>query len=291
MNVTIPDIKFKNSKLSSLGFEIISLESLYQRFESGDIKYIDQPHRIHFHNIIIITGGQGQHLIDFNQFHLEAGRVLMINKGQIHSFDVHNKPQGKLIVFTDEFIDKVATAINLQIFSPTHFISSKLQGFTLSESQESTLLELIRLLQTELKIETPNLIFLQTLFTSMLLKVTEARPRIYLNKMNLAQTRCFERFILLLNEHFINTRDAHYYANLLGTTYKTLNKICKLATNRTSKQLIDAHTILEAKRRLSIDHYQIQQLAAYLGFDEPSNFVKYFKKHTLMTPNQFKKTQ
>ncbi|MFT2110621.1 AraC family transcriptional regulator [Marinomonas sp. 2405UD68-3] len=291
MSSIIPDVQFKNSELSRLGFEVVCLDNVYAQFEAKEIKYIDKPHRIHFYNIIIITDGQGVHSIDFNQFQIEKGRVLMINKGQIHAFDLVHKPKGKLIIFTDTFIDKVATAINLQIFSPTYFISSNLQGFTLSTRQESTLLELISLLNIELEIDTPNIEFLQTLFTSMLLKITEARPNIYRNPMNPLQTRCFERFIGTLNETFTQTRDAHYYAHLLGITYKTLNKICKLATNRTAKQLIDAHTILEAKRRLSIDNYQIQQLAEYLGFDEPSNFVKYFKKHTLMTPSQFKKSR
>ena len=71
-------------------------------------------------------------------------------------------------------------------------------------------------------------------------------------------------------------------------TYKSLNKICKLAVNQTAKQLIDAHTILEAKRKLVIEGIQVQELAYELGFEEVTNFVKYFKKHTLVTPSQFK---
>ena len=96
--------------------------------------------------------------------------------------------------------------------------------------------------------------------------------------------------MLLLEKNYTTLRDAKAYAELLSLTYKSLNEICKLSSTQTTKQLIDAHTILEAKRKLCIDDIRIQQLADELGFDEVTNFVKYFKKHTLLTPTQFKKS-
>ena len=66
-----------------------------------------------------------------------------------------------------------------------------------------------------------------------------------------------------------------------------MNKICKLATQQTAKQLIDAYIILNAKRALSIDKLQVKQVSDILGFDEATNFVKFFKKHTLMAPKLF----
>ena len=99
----------------------------------------------------------------------------------------------------------------------------------------------------------------------------------------------FSHFIRLLENEFITCRDASVYAEKLHTTYKTLNKTCKQNTQQTAKQLIDAYTILESKRRLVIDNQSIQQHAYELGFAEPSNFIKYFKKHTGLTPAQFRK--
>jgi|TARA_B110000902_G_scaffold265723_1_gene350866 AraC family transcriptional activator of pobA len=48
--------------------------------------------------------------------------------------------------------------------------------------------------------------------------------------------------------------------------------------------------VLEAKRQLVVENIQVNQLAYALGFDEVTNFIKYFKKHTLLTPTQFKKS-
>ncbi len=75
---------------------------------------------------------------------------------------------------------------------------------------------------------------------------------------------------------------------MLHISYKSLNQLCKQASGQTVKQLIDAHTILEIKRRLIIGRDKIQEIAYELGFDDVTYFVKFFKRHTQLTPSQFK---
>ena len=68
-----------------------------------------------------------------------------------------------------------------------------------------------------------------------------------------------------------------------------LNHICKEVIQKTAKQCIDDFIILEAKRNLINSGIKSTELTYQLGFTESTNFVKYFKKHTGLTPNQFKK--
>lgn len=285
----IPEIDFKDSELPEVGFEVIDLKKLYFRYESGKLPIIGIPHRISFHNLLYITEGSGEHFVDFNKFPVEKGNIIFINKGQVHTFDIKHKPCGKLIVFTDEYVQKVAAAIGVQILPPTHFMSNYLPSFKLEKSVESQLKRLIEIICYEFQASEINTKFLQALFAAFLIKTSEARPDIYHADMTQQQIDGFNRFISALGANYRYKRDAHYYAELTGVSYKTLNKLCKLATNKTAKQLIDSYIILEAKRRLVIDNIQIQQLSEDFGFDEVSNFVKYFKKHTLSTPTQFKK--
>lgn len=285
----IPNVHFKKQNLPDVGFEIIDLKDIYHRYDSGVLAIAGTPHRISFHNLLFITDGAGEHFVDFHKFPVAKGSVVFINQGQVHHFDVKNKPSGKLIVFTDSYIQKVASIVEMQILPPTHFMSSALPSFKLEPNTEEQLSTLVPVIEAEYQSKRVNIRFLQALFAAFLIKISEARPDIYHADMTQYQIALFNQFILVLEESYTTTRDAHFYAQQVGTTYKTLNKICKLATNKTAKQLIDAHTILEAKRRLTIDKVQIQQLSDSLGFDEASNFVKYFKKHTLLTPSQFRK--
>ena len=88
--------------------------------------------------------------------------------------------------------------------------------------------------------------------------------------------------------HFTESRNADFYAKKMNITYKHLNVICKEVVNITAKRFIDEFVILEAKRQLINSAVKSTELAFSLGFEEPTNFIKYFKKFTGLTPNRFK---
>ena len=43
--------------------------------------------------------------------------------------------------------------------------------------------------------------------------------------------------------------------------------------------------MLEAKRILAHTTESVKEIGYNLGFEEPTNFIKYFKKHSKFTPN------
>lgn len=102
----IPKIKFSPKNHKDIGIEIIELSDIYKRLNNEEISFSTKPHRVQFHNLLYITQGSGTHFIDFNTYTIQAGSVVFVNKNQIQAFDLVNKPQGKLIIFTDEFLDK-----------------------------------------------------------------------------------------------------------------------------------------------------------------------------------------
>lgn len=285
----IPKIKFSPKNHKDIGIEIIELSDIYKRLNNEEISFSTKPHRVQFHNLLYITQGSGTHFIDFNTYTIQAGSVVFVNKNQIQAFDLVNKPQGKLIIFTDEFLDNILSAMKKTVFAPNHLLVSYSPTFTLAPSMKATCSALLSEIEQEYQLTAPNLTFLHLLFSAVLTKLANARPQSHEHNLSESRAKKFNQFILLLEKNFTATRDAKKYADMLNMTYKSLNQICKLASNQTTKQLIDAHTILEAKRKLSIEGIRIQQLADDLGFDEVTNFVKYFKKNTLMTPSQFKK--
>ncbi len=83
-------------------------------------------------------------------------------------------------------------------------------------------------------------------------------------------------------------KNTTYYVNLLGINEKILSKEVKALTGKTPKVYIDSRTILEAKRLLSYSSLSIKEIGYNLGFDEPTNFNKFFRKHTAQTPAQFR---
>jgi AraC-like DNA-binding protein len=78
------------------------------------------------------------------------------------------------------------------------------------------------------------------------------------------------------------------YAELLGCSVRTLTRACLAATGRSAKQLIDERVALEAKRLLATTELPVADVGRQLGFDEPTNFGRFFAREAGMTPGGFR---
>jgi YesN/AraC family two-component response regulator len=98
----------------------------------------------------------------------------------------------------------------------------------------------------------------------------------------------FERFVDLVTRHHLKERGVGFYADKLCITPKYLSKIVKETSGQSAPEWIDQYVILEAKQMLKHSDLCIKEISDELNFANPSFFFKYFKKHTGMTPNQYR---
>lgn len=98
----------------------------------------------------------------------------------------------------------------------------------------------------------------------------------------------FIQFKNLVETNYTATRNVKDYANMLLTSTKLLNLAVKELTLNTAKTFIDNYVILEIKRSIVSSDKSFKQIAFENGFDEVTNFTKFFKKNTGTTPKQFK---
>ena len=91
-----------------------------------------------------------------------------------------------------------------------------------------------------------------------------------------------------LEQNFRKERSVNKYASELSMSDKQLHKACTSVLDKTPKQIIDERVILEAKRLLVHSKQAIKEVAYELGYDEPTNFIKYFRKHTSSSPSEFR---
>ena len=97
----LEQIEFINEEGQNKGFEIISLKSF---FESVDESFIKTSYRTSFYNLIFITGGKGVHEIDFLEYTIKAGDLLMISRNRVHRYSEFDSLEGYLIMFTEGFL-------------------------------------------------------------------------------------------------------------------------------------------------------------------------------------------
>ncbi|GGI71792.1 helix-turn-helix domain-containing protein [Shewanella gelidii] len=283
----VPTIGFNYEKSNDAELEIFDLETLAQRDVSAHSP--QNPHRITFFMMVFIERGQGVHMVDFKSYPFESGSIIFVRREQVHAFDFSGNPAGKVIIFTQAFLDQVHANMRLPNYTPTHLNQARSPVLLLDESSCQSAKSMIEEVLKEVSRERRDPLIVMYLFCSFSLMLHRLRPEERHDLLSQEQSVKLANFFDLLQVNYERIRDANWYATQIGTTYKTLNIICKLATDLTAKQMIDAFVTIEMKRRLVVGRVATQQIAFDFGFEDASNFVKYFKNQTQMTPSQFQK--
>ncbi len=90
-------------------------------------------------------------------------------------------------------------------------------------------------------------------------------------------------------QDFVKLKTASDFAEHLFLHPNYLNRQVKLSKGRTVSEIISARIEQEAKILLKLTNWNIAQIAYSLGFEEPSHFNSFFKKHTKVSPSDYRK--
>lgn len=283
MKNDIENIIFSRFVNQPIPFEFISLKELYRRCKESDYD-LSNPHRIKFNALILITEGESFHTIDFKEEILSPGVILPLTKDQVHSFNKEPTVKGYVISFEENFITENISEKNLFHFLHVYHTPSILIG----KENLGTLNPFLQLLES-LHLEANNIMkaeIINSAFMTLLFQIK--RLSIYQHKsFESKRFKDFIQFKQLITEFYHESHNAKDYAKKLAVSYKYLNDVCKQIGHKTAKAFLDSWLLLEAKRNISENKYTSQEIAYKMGFKEPSNFIRFFKKFTNLTPNQF----
>ncbi len=289
MKERIPKVFYKSKNHEVEGIEIISIQDLARRVNQLDHNP-EKPHQAAFYMFVFYTNGNSKHLVDFVWHEVKAHSLVYLSKGQINAFKFSTNIEGYIILFTETYFEKQLTKLpkdtiirlfNTQLFSPKIQIP-----------HSANVITYVELFYEEFYKKDNNYNIskiINYLYVIIFSKLEELKKHQTFHIKESVQFETFLKFKKLLSLNFHRSRNADFYAQQLNITYKHLNTISKDIINQTAKQFIDDFIILEAKRKLINSTIKSTELAFVLGFEEATNFIKYFKKHTGLTPNQFKK--
>jgi len=98
-----------------------------------------------------------------------------------------------------------------------------------------------------------------------------------------------DRFLKLVQMHCRQERQLDFYAQELCISSKYLAATVKTVTSKTAGDWIEDYVMLEAKAMLTNTDMTISQISDHLHFPDTSTFGKYFRRHTGLSPKEFKK--
>lgn len=279
----IRQVRFQPSAPTIGTIEVNTLDGI--RVSGGAEEFLT-PQRLDFELLLQVRSGAAVHTVDFTDYSLRVGDVLWIRAGQVHQWGAIDDIEGPVVLFGPHAVDdRTSTLIRSSRVRPqNHWPAADLADTPVDQTFD--------LLTSSADPPGPgrddlHQAALGHCLSALLVQLALVEPDGGTAKP--APTHeAFGWFRDQIEENFHTWHKVGEYADRLGYSPRTLNRLARRHTGLTAKELIDERVVLEAKRLLSHSDAPAADIAEQLGFDDASNFSSYFSRQAGMTPGAFR---
>ena len=258
-----------------LDVEVIDAEELRSRVASRPERGFE---RVDFQCFLFVRSGTYTHTVDFETHRCTAGSCLPIGPGQVHRFGPPSDWDGWILVMGSHLVPETVERL------PAHIRTD--------DTVAAAITELFERMAADAAGPADR---------ARLGELLAGQARVLVSRLALGESdsdaeHLIDPLVLQRYREYRAAVDQEYrrwhlvapYARHLGCSAKSLNRTCRAASDATAKQVIVERIILEAKRLLAHRHDTAARISVDLGFDEPTNFAKFFRRETGLTPAAFR---
>ncbi len=252
------------------------------RFKKEIRKTTPHKHNNYF-EILYLSQGSGYHFIDSRKFEVQPPVMYFIRREQVHCWELDSEPDGFVIIIKKAFIEESLDSGLKTLFAK---ISQQSSVYT---RDDATILSLFGLLTEANKKEGKYAFHIQEGLLKALLAIVLDAAKLVEHKAEI-NSNLYQSLLSLLSAEQMIKNKVHYYAEQLSTSPQNLNAACRKAVNQSSEEVLSEFIVSEAKRLLIYTDKTIAEISFALDFNDPSHFVKYFKRKTNQTPLTFRRS-
>ncbi|MCM1051604.1 MAG: helix-turn-helix domain-containing protein [Paenibacillus sp.] len=233
--------------------------------------------------------------LTYNLYHLRlsSGNMFIYNPGNILCINALESSRLNIMVFTREFVDEIGLKIeNVPLLYQT--IKYR-QIFSLTDSSCDGIRLLMETAENLLAMDKTGPYYgemLNSLFKSFIYRALHEIGTQYHDEatelLPASENSNFDKFMRLLEENYVRHHSIRFYSGKMGLTPKYLSLMIKKVSGKLATQWIDEYVILEAKNLIKYSSMSIQEVAYALNFPNQSFFGKYFKRHTGLSPKEYR---
>jgi len=277
---------------SATGFTIFNLKDI-----GFQLPYKSPSFRPGFFSFLFVKDGEGQYSIDEHTFNATPHTIYFTNPSNYRTFSWEKIKEVYLVTFDETFLKEY---ISKEIFDDFPFLLTEIVNPKTADKEFYSSAEQIYLQieQEYLQDHQNKFKIIGHLLAVLLYKIkeyfwTDYNP-IYEGNRNSQIVKSFKQ---LLEKHYRNLIDEKAevvfrvkdYADAQGLHPNYLSSVIKSKTGKPIAVWIADKTISTAKSLLQNSNLPIKEITWKLGFAEVAHFSNYFKKHTSLSPIQYRK--
>lgn len=243
------------------------------------------PHRKTVNDCMFITKGMAERRLGVHSHSLRSCDFMLVPKLMVSATTQYSSDiEGYYFHFSDDFI------ASSSFFFEWQMDSSVINPIQISEEVGKRITQLLDIIATLHESSWPKYknIIAQYLRTVLLEVYAEARSQSAISKVD-KRKRLSAEYVKLVHVHFKKISHIADYAALLHVSPNHLNKTVKSCMGKTAQEIRNEILVQEAKVYLLQTDQDISEIAFELGFNDVSYFGRFFKKHTSMTPLEYRK--
>lgn len=246
-------------------------------------------HRHTFYFLLVVKRGSGTHEIDFVPHPVVDHTVFFVRPGQAHRLSLDASCTGYLVEFSTDLIRRLhglpkellRRAARRGVMHPDAEHFDKICGSIRAMMDEQAHAAVGGQEAIEAHV---------TLLLIELARYDEA-VEVKRSERSAYAVERFDELIDLIEQHLAEYKLASDYARMMNMSLYQVNALTKSLVGTTCSDLINSLIIIEAKRYLLATTEQVKEIAYHLGYEDPSYFNRYFKKHTGVSPEAFRRNQ
>ncbi|MEM6523853.1 MAG: AraC family transcriptional regulator [Bacteroidota bacterium] len=264
-----------------------------------EVPFTSPIFRANYYSFVFVKDGKGTYTTDDKVFKTQPGTIYFTNPGHIKAFHLEELRQVYIITLTEAFLKE---QVHQNVFDEFPFLLAEtVPPSTLSRDEFAEFEQLYLQIADEFKKDSAfKYKIIGNLFVVILLKIKEKFWKGYdPQDEGDRSSEIVKQFKKDLEKHYRDLLAGHKeyifqaqdYANLQRLHPNYLSTVIKSKTGKSMNLWISEKTISEAQAMLKNTAMTSKEIGLTLGFSEATHFSSYFKRHTGLTPNTYRKSK
>ncbi|TAE90721.1 MAG: helix-turn-helix domain-containing protein [Runella slithyformis] len=258
---------------------------------SKGFDWLIQPHiHVNLFQLFFIESGHLEFHTNMHPQRLYAPCILVIPPTVLHGFTYSPDVSGRILTLSDAVVESVlqdlpAISLALGSLQVLCFPTNKQDFF------EAVIRQIVQIHDELFADRAEKQAMLKAYFSQLFLTLfrflLHEKEQAKVEDLTLKHFRTFQK----------NIRSSEYpksipqFAEELAISPVHLNRICHAVVGKSASMLVKEYLMEQAQKYLLHTSYSVSEISYLMRFEYPNYFAKLFKKHTGLSPKEFREVQ